>query len=75
MSQSRMPAQVGSNDGLGVSRADSQTEAAVDLALGLKAISIRLPRDLLAAYKHEAKQRGVPYQALMRDVLTGWIRG
>lgn len=64
-----------SSEGLGVSRADAQADAAVDVALGLKAISIRLPRELLAAYKHEAKKRGTPYQALMRDVLNGWIRG
>lgn len=50
--------------------ASSTLCADVDIALGMKAISIRLPRDMLVWYKHTAKSSGMPYQALMRDVLV-----
>ena len=44
-------------------------EAAIDASLGLQAISIRLPKQLIDAYKLIAAHHGVGYQPLMRDIL------
>ena len=41
----------------------------VDSALDLKQISIRLPADLIDDFKWVAKQHGLGYQPLMRQVL------
>lgn len=53
-------------------RAPSELEAQVDEAMGLQAISIRLPRSVIAAYKHLAEHYGVGYQPLMRDAICRW---
>lgn len=53
-------------------RAPSALEAQVDEAMGLQAISIRLPRSVIAAYKHLADHYGVGYQPLMRDAICRW---
>jgi hypothetical protein len=53
--------------------APPEMEAAVDDALGLRAISIRLPVTLIDAFKSEALRRGVLYQPLMRQALREWI--
>jgi CopG antitoxin of type II toxin-antitoxin system len=73
-SQPTKPLGLALNDGLGVAPADDEAVKAVDRMLGLKAISIRLPRDLLAAYKLAAKHKGMPYQALMREKLGDAVR-
>jgi hypothetical protein len=44
-------------------------EADIDASLGLQAISIRLPKQLIDAYKLIAAHHGVGYQPLMRDIL------
>jgi len=44
-------------------------EAAIDASLGLQAISIRLPKQLIDAYKLIAAHHGIGYQPLMRDIL------
>lgn len=44
-------------------------EAAIDASLGLQAISIRLPKQLIEGYKLVAAHHGVGYQPLMRDIL------
>jgi len=44
-------------------------EADIDASLGLQAISIRLPKQLIDAYKLIAAHHGIGYQPLMRDIL------
>jgi hypothetical protein len=53
--------------------ADPSHEAALDEALGLQAISIRLPKQLIDQYKLIAHFHGVGYQPLMRDVLARFV--
>lgn len=55
--------------------ADQAHEAALDDALGLQSISIRLPRGLINQYKLIAHFHGVGYQPLMRDVLARFVPG
>jgi hypothetical protein len=55
--------------------ADASHEAALDEALGLQAISIRLPRQLIEHFKLIAQFHGVGYQPLMRDVLARFVPG
>lgn len=62
---------------LGASRAHArpapaETEAAIEQALGLQAISIRLPRSVIETYKALAQMHGVGYQPLMRDAICRW---
>jgi hypothetical protein len=56
-------------DEASVRRSSPTREQAVDDALGLQMISIRLPRELLSRVKLIAGYHGVAYQPLMRDVL------
>lgn len=53
--------------------APPELEVAVDKSLGLKAISIRLPINVINAYKSIKKSPGVGYQTLMRDAICWWI--
>jgi predicted DNA binding CopG/RHH family protein len=48
-------------------------EAEVDASLGLQAISIRLPKQLIDAYKLIAAHHGIGYQPLMRDILQRFV--
>ena len=51
-------------------RVGKEEEHKIEDALGLKMISIRLPEDLIQAYKDIAEFRGISgYQPLMRDAL------
>ncbi|MCM1129626.1 MAG: hypothetical protein NC211_07420 [Alistipes senegalensis] len=51
-------------------RVPDNEQEAIDEALGLKMISIRLPADLIQAYKDISAYRGLHgYQPLMRDAL------
>lgn len=43
---------------------------AVDAALGLQLVSIRLPRKLIADLKAIAEYHGIAYQPMVRDLLT-----
>ena len=56
-------------------RAGAAHETALDEALGLQMISIRLPRQLIDRLKLIAKHNGVGYQPLMRDVLSRFANG
>lgn len=47
--------------------------AAIDDALGMQMISIRLPKSLLEDLKAMARFHEVGYQPLMRDVLARWV--
>lgn len=49
--------------------APSDLERAIDESLGLQAISIRMSKQLIDAYKLIAAHHGVGYQPLMRDIL------
>lgn len=55
--------------------ADETHEAALDEALGLQSISIRLPKQLISQYKLIAHFHGVGYQPLMRDVMARFVPG
>jgi hypothetical protein len=59
---------------LGTSEAHAKQATAslqdeIDSSLGLQAISIRLPKQLIDAYKLIAAHHGIGYQPLMRDIL------
>lgn len=56
-----------------VAIAGPEHESALDEALGMQAISIRLPRQLVDHYKLIAHFHGVGYQPLMRDVLARFV--
>lgn len=53
-----------------VATADVADEHALDEALGLKLISIRLPIKLIEELKFVANHHGIGYQPLIRDLLT-----
>ena len=48
---------------------------ALDAAMGMQTISIRLPQELIGAYKLVAAHHGIGYQPLMRDVLQRFVPG
>lgn len=56
-----------------VAVAPSHIEAAVEESMGMQAVSIRLPREMIAAYKLIAAHHGIGYQPLMRDILQRFI--
>jgi predicted DNA binding CopG/RHH family protein len=56
-----------------VAVAEVAHEQALDKALDLQSISIRLPKQLIEQYKLIAHFHGVGYQPLMRDVLTRFV--
>lgn len=56
-----------------VSVAPAELSMAIDDALDLQPISIRLQRDLLDNLKALAKLNGLGYQPLIRQVLTRWV--
>lgn len=58
-----------------VAVADESAEVALNEALNLRAISIRLPKKLVQEYKLIAHHHGVGYQPLMRDVLERFVPG
>jgi predicted DNA binding CopG/RHH family protein len=58
-----------------VRKASAETQAAVEDALGMQAISIRLPRSTIDTYKALAAMHGVGYQPLMRDAICRWAEG
>jgi len=56
-----------------VATADAAHAQALDRALELQSISIRLPKQLIEQYKLIAHFHGVGYQPLMRDILTRFV--
>lgn len=58
-----------------VAVADASHDAALDEAMGLQSISIRLPKELISQYKLIAHFHGVGYQPLMRDVMQRFVKG
>jgi predicted DNA binding CopG/RHH family protein len=57
------------NDEQYVRRAPEDADKELDDALGLQAISIRLPKELIDQFKLIAKIHGMGYQPLMREAL------
>lgn len=55
-----------------VRKTSQEMAAQIDEALGLQAISIRLPKATIEVYKNLAKMHGVGYQPLMRDAICRW---
>lgn len=55
-----------------VRKTSEETASQIDEALGLQAISIRLPKATIEVYKNLAKMHGVGYQPLMRDAICRW---
>ena len=53
--------------------AEAAHEHALDKALELQSISIRLPKQLIEQYKLIAHFHGVGYQPLMREILTRFV--
>ena len=62
-------------DAAHVRKASQVTVDKINEALGLQAISIRLPKDMIDTYKLLAQLHGVGYQPLMRDVICRWADG
>jgi hypothetical protein len=58
-----------------VRKASAETVNKIDEALGLQAISIRLPKAVIETYKMLAGMYGVGYQPLMRDALCRFAEG
>lgn len=58
-----------------VAVAGDEHESALDEAMGLKCISIRLPKEMIEQYKLIGHFHGVGYQPLMRDVLSRFVPG
>ena len=53
-------------------RTSAEVADQIDDALGLQAISIRLPKATIETYKNLAQMHGVGYQPLMRDAICRW---
>ena len=58
-----------------VKKVPADTANKIDEALGLQAISIRLPKAVIETYKMLAGMHGVGYQPLMRDALWRLAQG
>ena len=58
-----------------VKRASDEMVQKIDEALGLQAISIRLPKAVIETYKMLAGMYGLGYQPLMRDALCRFAEG
>jgi hypothetical protein len=57
-----------------VRRSTGDSDRAVEDALELQMISIRLQKELIEQLKFLAQYHGVGYQPLIRDVLARWAR-
>lgn len=53
-----------------VAKLDANQQAQIDEAVGLQMISIRLPVELIEAFKFIGNTQGIRYQTLMRQVLA-----
>ena len=54
--------------------ADPSLGQAIDESLGLQAISIRVPKATIEAYKLVGAHYGKGYQPLMRDAMQRWVQ-
>ena len=60
-------------DAAHVKRASAELEQAVDRALAMKLVSIRLPEPMIEALKAIAAHHGIGYQPMVRDLLGRFI--
>ncbi len=79
MSTEENPGQAWESGDLGreeknVRRSTAESEHAVEEALELQMISIRLQKELIEQLKFLAKYHSIGYQPLIRDVLARWAR-
>ena len=58
-----------------IEEADINLLMALDEALELKPISIRLQQKLIHRLKLVAKYHGIGYQPMIRDILNRWVSG
>lgn len=75
MNKTRGSADNWENGKLGLSHetavvASEEETAAVERAVGMQLISMRLPKDLIGLLKEIAKHHGIGYQPMVRDLLT-----
>lgn len=56
-----------------VRRAPAEVEAAVDQALAMKLVTIRLPNPMIEALKTIAHHHGIGYQPMVRDLLGRFV--
>lgn len=56
-------------------KVDAAESDAVDEAIGMRPISIRLPISLINMLKSIAEVYGIGYQPMVRDVLSRWANG
>jgi predicted DNA binding CopG/RHH family protein len=56
-----------------VEKADAEVEKALDEALGMQMISIRLPKKMIDDLKTIAKHHGLGYQPLIRHLLRKFV--
>jgi hypothetical protein len=54
--------------------ADAELTRRLDESLGMHMISIRLPKELIGAFKYIGEFHGVGYQPLMRDALERFAK-
>ena len=40
----------------------------------LKLISIKIPEQLLTAFRYKAERQGVPYQTMIKKLMMEWLR-
>ena len=57
-----------------VRKVSPEREAKIDEALGLHSISIRLQREIIEQLKVLAREEGLGYQPLIRQILTRYVR-
>ena len=50
------------------------TNASIQLTSKSKLISIKIPEDLLAAFKTKAQLHGLKYQTQMKVLMTEWLK-
>ena len=62
------------NDAAHAVPASANLQSAIDASLGLQTISIRLPKNVVDAYKLIASHHDVGYQPLMRDILQRYVK-
>lgn len=63
------------NDAAHAVLADPETTKAVEDALAMQMISIRLPKSVIDAFKALATLEGIKYQPMMREALIRFVNG
>ena len=53
----------------------SPMQSSISKVNKLKPISIRIPENLLSAFKTKSKLSGKPYQTKIKELMESWIKG